>query len=224
MHFAQRFVACVHADCWPHIGHVHRILHVHWSLFVHIARTRQIIVKRCSRSCRIKLLHHQCLLAVRVRIIHNRSTTRQLRHAHVLAAELALRAERAQKAQLTAGTAKTEIEPLAAQIAVDAQRVLQRHSKHFAVGQIQDATGVEEDAPLVRVRSALQQILFAVHQLMVKQEESVRVVPQIRRHPDGVGLQKEARAVRTDRRTREMIETRLDATEIFAVSFACKML
>lgn len=144
----------------------------------------------------------------------------QLRHEQTFPAKLSLGRQRVQKAQLAATAPEAKVEPLVPRVAVQPQRVLQRHAKHLPVGQVQDATIVQEYPTLVDVVGPLEQILLAVNQLPIEQEQRVRVVPQVRRHPDGVRLQEEPRAVHVDRRALEVLEAGLDARQVLAVAFA----
>lgn len=138
-------------------------------------------------------------------------TAGERRHKQALAAELPLRRKHIQEAHLAAATAEAKVQPLVPRVAVNPQRVLQRHAEHLSVRQIQHPATVQKNATLVNVACAFQQIFLAVDQLPIEQKQRVRIIPQIRRHSNGVDLQKQPCAVHADWRAFEAIESRLNA-------------
>ena len=115
---------------------------------------------------------------------------------------------------------EAKVKPLSTSLAEHSKCIFKCHAKHFSVGQVEDSAIVEENSSLVDVAGALQQILFTINQLPVEQEQSVRVVPQVRWHANGIGLKEESSAVDIYRWSLKVLKSWLHSRQVFAVTFA----
>lgn len=85
-----------------------------------------------------------------------RLTCCQLWHEKISTAKLTFSRQCVEESHLTRARTETEIEPFVARLTEHSQCILQRHSKHFAIGQIEYATIFEKDSSLVYVACAFE--------------------------------------------------------------------